>query len=130
MPQKKASAQSPATKADLEALRAALITKTEFKKEIGRIDTTLQNQTKENGRIDNALQNQAKAILELQKSNEKILETILQTKTEILSAVDAFAKDTKEMERDVVLQGGHLADHDKQFKDHESRLKKLETAST
>lgn len=111
MPKKKQTGQEPATKADLKPLMNRLDS---VENRLGKVETTTE-------RI-------ALKLMEHDQKFEKLENLILQSKSEILSVVDAFTKDTKEVERDVALQGGHLGDHDKQLKDHENRLNKLETA--
>ncbi|MBI4369176.1 MAG: hypothetical protein HY547_02985 [Elusimicrobia bacterium] len=126
-PATKGDLKALATKADLNGVKADL---NGVKADLNGVKADLNGVKADLSTVKTALSEQAMFLLKLERKFETFSEALRQTKSEILSAVDAFAKDTKEVERDTALQSGHLADHDRQLKNHENRLKKLETVST
>ncbi|MBI4667771.1 MAG: hypothetical protein HY747_01085 [Elusimicrobia bacterium] len=112
--------QEPATKADLEALRA------DFKTLETKHDQSFDALEKKTDKI-------AMAWVKHEQKNdrqfEEIKNLILSSKSEILNAVDASAGLARNVDRLQMMQGQHLKNHDETLKNHEIRVKKLETAS-
>ncbi|MBI4667857.1 MAG: hypothetical protein HY747_01530 [Elusimicrobia bacterium] len=131
----------PATKADIESFKKETKADLEsFRKETKSDIESLKKETKsdlESFRKETKSDIQAfkseitLAFLKHEQKNdrqfEKIENLILSTKSEILNAVDASAGQIKDTDRLQAMQGQHLYDHDKTLKDHEGRIKRLET---
>lgn len=106
----------PATKADLKAGLAGLDRK---------IDTSIQ-------RLDEKIDRVALQVVNNQAKIEEMMSSLaMATKDDasrILNAIDAFAGKARNYDRSAVLHGQALVEVEAQLKDHENRIKRIESA--
>ncbi len=130
----------PATKADISLLRAELATKTELREAISLLATktelaAVKTELREDiARLDQKIDRVAVALVNTQADVREIrndMATKMATKDDIsrvLSAIDAFAKKSENDHNAVIRHGQILTDVQVGLKDHEGRLKTIETA--
>jgi hypothetical protein len=112
--------EKPATKADISLLRAELATKTE----LASVKTELTAQI---NRVVAALVSTQADVREIRND----MATKMSTKDDvgrILSAIDAFANKSENQSKAVALHGHVLTEVQVGLKDHERRIKTLESA--
>lgn len=107
-----------ATKADISLLRAELATKDELADAVSRLDK----------KIDRVAVEVVKTQGRMQQMEERINVKMDTRFNQVLGAIDAFAKKWEGQSNAVVLHGRALTDVQVGLKDHEGRLKTLESA--
>lgn len=105
-------------------------TKADFTKLDQKIDASIERLDQ---KIDTSVQRLAKAIVETQAEVREIKSTLkgMATKgdvSRILGAIDTLSGKTQNYDRAVVLHGSALTELEKQVKDHEKRIKTLESS--
>ena len=112
----------PATKADISLLRAELATKTELREEIAGLDKKIVGLDKKIVRVAVELVNTQADIRRIEQSmaTKKDVERIM-------DAIDSFAKKSENQENAVALHGHILTEVQVDVKDHEKRIKIIES---
>ncbi|MEK6543077.1 MAG: hypothetical protein AABZ44_01400 [Elusimicrobiota bacterium] len=99
--------------------------KTELKADITNVKTELKAVGDKVSSLDQAVKQQALKLLEHDQRFDN-MENLIKSSTEkILSAVDAFGKETIEVDRLQVMQGQHIKDNDDAIKAHGNDIKDL-----
>ncbi len=113
-------------KAAIKAVRAELTgTRIELKADITNVKTELKAVGDKVSSLDQAVKQQALKLLEHDQRFDN-MENLIKSSTEkILSAVDAFGKETIEVDRLQVMQGQHIKDNDDAIKAHGNDIKDL-----
>ena len=117
---------NPATKADISLLKAELATKTELREGITLLDKKIDILDKKIDRVAVALVNTQADVREIRHD----MATKTATKDDInrvLKAIDSFAKKAESYDRAAVLHGHALVEVQVNLKNHEKRLKTLES---
>ena len=122
----------PATKSDLSLLRTdlraeLLATKTELRAELLATKTELREDIT---RLDKKIDRVATGLVNTQ-ADVRDIRRDMATKDDIkrvLNAIDAFAKKSENNDKSVALHGHVLTEVQVELKDHEGRLKTIESA--
>jgi hypothetical protein len=114
-----------ATKADISLLRAELATKTE----LAAVKTELREDiVRLDKKIDRVAVEMVKTQGQMQQMEERINAKMDTRFNQVLSAIDSFAKKSENKNTAVTLHGSILTEVQVGLKDHEGRLKTLESA--
>lgn len=126
--------EKPATKADISLLRAEVATKTELagvKTDISLLMTDMADVKTDITRLDKKIDRVAVEVVKTQGQMQQMEERLnakMDTRfNQVLSAIDTFAKKSEINGNAVVLHGRALTDVQVGLKDHEGRLKTLES---
>ncbi|HOZ01383.1 MAG TPA: hypothetical protein PLG20_06170 [Candidatus Syntrophosphaera sp.] len=123
----KTQSEQPATKADIQAVKADVQTvKTDVRAVKDDVQAVNNNVERLSETVTRLAQNLAKTDLRIAQSEDAILNTLRNFKSDILSAIDKNTAEAESYRKRDILRGNEIMGHTTKLKNHEDRLTGLE----